>query len=758
MDTGEGPDKVAAIPRLAELLRHPEDLDKISVLKLEYQRKKAAIDAQLREGLRDQLETVQQSLGILTEGQRQISKTRDELQGIDKMCAESQTTVEDFSQIDRLARIQRNFEAVVMMKRGLESFGADLAKIEDLLREDDEDLENQPNLLKAHILISQLRDFSDEALDQIRRAKDDSSEATLLDYFQGLDSVIDWFDDHVGTACMNLIPLVQSDNNSMVVRLAIVIAKEEKNDEQVSALQEAQKDHEELANRFKSMNIGPKTVRGYKEKFLQAIELYAQTQFEATREDFLGDPDSLEKSLKWFFNDLFTVQQGMQPLMPKKWKIYRTYTKTYHKMMHDFLISLIDDTELPPDNLLAILHWTPKYYKKMSKLGWKSSDLTPNILDDRELELIRQWQSVIVDAVDEWMDRIFDKERVALVERSPDALEANSEGHFRTKTLGDMWRMLNEQIGAASASDRADVIEGIIDSMFRALKGRQLAWQTVVDEECAKYNNVSIDQAEGLQPLQDWLVAVANDQIACIDDNEEAGQFGYLTRFKRDIESLVTPNYMDERATTELDALRDGYVDLSTHCLTQFANLIFIVDFRTTLPEFFTPRWYGEFAIKRITSTFEDYMADYGSVLHPSLTEILVEELSDELLVRYLSAIRNRGVKFRRQDPFTEKFKDDILTVFAFFQKFPDSFQTTIKHKWRLVDWLVRLLEADKGLGVVNVYESLRTEYWDLQMSWVEAVLRSRDDFERSMINSIKARAAELNIERGLETIMSKVK
>lgn len=758
MDTGEGPDKVAAIPRLAELLRHPEDLDKISVLKFEYQRKKAAIDAQLREGLRDQLETVQQSLGILTEGQRQISKTRDELQGIDKMCAESQTTVEDFSQIDRLARIQRNFEAVVMMKRGLENFGADLAKIEDLLREDDEDLENQPNLLKAHILISQLRDFSDEALDQIRRAKDESSEATLLDYFQGLDSVIDWFDDHVGTACMNLIPLVQSDNNSMVVRLAIVIAKEEKNDEQVSALQEAQRDHEELANRFKSMNIGPKTVRGYKAKFLQAIELYAQTQFEAAREDFLSDPDSLEKSLKWFFNDLFTVQQGMQPLMPKKWKIYRTYTKTYHRMMHDFLISLINDSELPPDNLLAILHWTPKYYKKMSKLGWKSADLTPNILDDRELELVRQWQSVIVDAVDEWMDRIFDKERVSLVERSPDALEANPEGHFRTKTLGDMWRMLNEQIGAASASDRADVIEGIIDSMFRALKGRQTAWQTVVDEECAKYNNVALDQAEGLQPLQDWLVAVANDQIACIDDNEEAGQFGYLTRFKRDIESLVTPNYMDERATTELDALRDGYVDLSTHCLTQFANLIFTVDFRTTLPEFFTPRWYGEFAIKRVTSTFEDYMSDYGSVLHPSLTEILVEELSDELLVRYLSAIRNRGVKFRRQDPFTEKFKDDVLTVFAFFQKFPDSFQTTIKHKWRLVDWLVRLLEADKGAGVVNVYESLRTEYWDLQMSWVEAVLRARDDFERSMINSIKARAAEMNIERGLETIMSKVK
>jgi exocyst complex component 3 len=754
----EALENAVAIPRLAELLRHPEDLDKIPSLKLEYQRKKAAVDAQLREGLRDQLENVQQSLAVLTEGQRQVSKTRDELQGIDKLCAESQATVEDFSQIDKLARVQRNFEAVVMMKKGLENFGSDLARAEDLLREDDDDLENQPNLLKAHIMVSQLRDFRDEALDQIRRAKDQSSETTLLDYFQGLDSVIDWFDDHVGTACMNLIPLLQSDNNGMVVRLAIVIAKEEKNDAQVRALQEAQRDHEELANRFNSMNIGPKTVRGYKEKFFQAIEFYAQSQFESSKEDFLGDPDSLEKSLKWFFNDLFTVQQGMQQLMPKKWKIYTTYTNIYHRMMHDFFIGLVDDPELPPDNLLVILHWLPKYYKKMSKLGWKPVDLTPNILDDREPELIRQWQSVILNAVDEWMNRIFATDKKALLERSSDALETNSEGYFRTKTLGDMWRMLNEQIGAASASDRADVIEGIMDSIFRALKSRQTDWQIALDDECAKYNNTNPEHVEGLQPLQDWLLAVANDQIACIDDNEETGQVGYLTRFKRDIEPLVTPNYMDDRAAIELDALRNGYVDLSTHCLGQFVNLIFEVDFRTTLPNFFTSKWYEEFAIKRMTSTFEDYISDYASVLHPSLTEILIEELSDELLVRYLSAIRNRGVKFRRQDPFTEKFKDDILTVFGFFQKFPDSFQATIKNKWRLVDWLVRLLEADKGAGVVNVYEALKYEYWDLQLSWVEAVLRTRDDFERSMVSSIKAKAAELNVERGLETIMSKVR
>ena len=753
-------DNAVGMPRLEDILRHPEDLDKIGSLKSEYTRKKAAVDSQLQEGLRDQLERVQQSIGTLTEGQRQVSKTKDELQSIDKLCAETRTSVEDFSQIDKLARMQRNFEATLMMKESLEKFRVDLAEVEELLKADDEDLENQPNLLRAHLQISRLRDFRDEAMDQIRKAGDTSSEQTLEDYFQGVDSVLDWFDDHLGMACMNLIPLVQMENNSMVVRLAVVVMHEERNDDTTRALQEAQRDHKELANRFKSMNVGAKTVRGYKEKFLKAIEFYAQNQFDATKEGFLADPENLDKKFRWFFNDLFTVKEGMQKLMPRKWKIYQVYTTIYHQMMHDFLVGMIDDPELPPDNLLAVIHWSDKYYKKMKKLGWDRADLQPDILDEREPDLVRQWQNIIIHAVEEWMDRIFETEKRNFIERNADSIDTNAEGYFRTKALADMWRMLHEQVIASGASERSDVVEGVIDAMFRSLKNRQTAWQTLIGDECTKYKAPSgADQAEGLQLLQDWLVAIANDQIACIDDNAESGQVGYLTRFKLDFEALVDPKYMLSQANPELDAIRDAYVDLSTFCLTQFVSLIFAFDFRTTIPEFFTPKWYGEFAVRRITSTFEDYMADYTPVLHPSLTDILVEEMSDELLVRYLSSVRNRGAKFRRnQDPYTEKFTDDVLTVFAFFQQYPDSFAATIKQKWRLVEYLVKLLDAEKGPVLVSVYENFKMEYWDLQLSWVEAVLRTRDDFERSMISSIKAKAAELSIERGTETIMSRLR
>jgi exocyst complex component 3 len=737
--------------KLGELLRHPEDLDKIPALKAEFTRKKAAVDGQLRLGLKEQLEITQSGMGAISESQRMVNQIKEEMMKIDKLCAESQNMIHDFPNINVVSQIHRNFVQVETMKSNIDGFNDRLKELQQLLDEDEMDLENQPNLLNVHHGLTQLRDIRDDAMDQIKRVSDTSLETTLQEYFMRLDDVVGTFDEHVGTACINLIPLVQTDNKSMVVRLALIIEEEEKSDMKVKAMQEAQKEYKDLASRLKSIKAGPKQLRGYKEKFLKAIEYYAQAQFDAAEQTVMEDPDKMEKSLKWYFNDLNTVKLGMVGLMPKKWKIFRTYTTIYHKLMHDWLIKLVDDERSNPQLILSIIHWSEKYYSKMARFGWSPTDLQPQLLDDREAELVRDWRQLIINSVDEWMGRMFTTDKKSFQDRQPDTLDNDVNGYFRTKTMPDMWRMLREQTLVAGNSNRADVTEGVLDEMFRALKRRQTYWTKLVDEECAKYKG-NLAETEGLQILQDWLVAIANDQICCIDDNES--ELGYLTRFKNDFEPLVTPKYAVS-AAAEIDALRDGYVDLSTHCITAFVSLIFAVDFRTTISEFFTPKWYTEYSMKRITSTFDDYVSDYADVLHPSLLDIFISELADTLLIRYLLSVRHKGAKFRRSDPFTEKVKDDVITAFEFFKKF-EEFEF-VKQKWKVVDYMVRLLESDKS-GVVKVFEALKGEFWDVQVGWVESVLRARDDWDRAMVSSVKAKAAEMYVVRGPETIMSKVK
>lgn len=760
------PDDTAS--RLAELLRNPDDLDKLPSLKSEFTRKKAAIDGQLKHGLKEQLEITQNGMTSINEGTKIVALIKEEMMKIDRLCAEAQGMIRDFPEINKMSIMQRNFAAVENVKAAIDTFGQRLDDLENLLREDDQDQENQPNLLAIHAGLTELRDVRDQAMEQVKNGTDEGGlelienlslegGITLRDHFARLDEVVDWFDEHVGSACINIIPLVQAENNGLVVRLGLVIEEEEKKDRQIEALQNAREEFQEVAARFKSINVGQRELRGYKDKFLQAVRASASAQFDQVRDAFNEDPERLEKACRWFFNDLNTVKLGMQDLMPKRWKIFKTYVDIYHHLMHDFLVEKLDDKDITPVHMLAILNWVEKYYNKMSRLGVKPDELQPHVIDERESDLVREYRTLITRAVEEWMDRMAASDKKTFLSRAEGSLDQDADEQLHTKSLSDMWTMLREQLAVAQSSGRPDVVEGVIDAMIRALKGRQQMWERLVDEEFHKVENaVDASQLEGVGSFQEWLVAIANDQITIIDDNPEQGSMSFLTRFKADYEPLVSPSYA-VTSNAEIEALTNGYVDLATHCMSLFAAVIFATDIKPVLAEFFTPTWYQKKTMASITTTFEDYLKDFTGILHPSLRDIFIEELSDALLARYLECVKNRGVKFRRSDPFTEKIKEDVVTVFNFFNQYGDVFEL-IKDKWRVVNSLEGLLSAPKGAGVNDAYARFKEQYWDVQIGWVEAVLRSRDDFDRSMLTSVKSTAAAINVERGPETVMSKVK
>ncbi|KXL49723.1 MAG: hypothetical protein FE78DRAFT_139419 [Acidomyces sp. 'richmondensis'] len=772
MDTVIASQSEDPLTRLADLLKHPDDLDKLPSIKSDFARKKAAIDAQLKLGLSEQLTITQNGMSNISEGQKIIVSIKEEMMKIDRLCSEAQGMIRDFPEINKLSVMQRNFSAVESMKESVDEFAGRLVEIGMLLDEDDVDAENeptglgnQPNLLAIHEGLSSLRDVRDQAMDQVQSAgPDGESGETLRDYFTKLDELVDWFDSHVGEACMRIIELVQAGKTGLVVRLGLVIEEEEKKDRQVKALQDAQREFQDVASRFKSIKVGHRELREYKKKFLQAVEYNAANQFEAVKKSFADDPERLEKSCRWFFNDLNTVKLGMVDLLPKRWKIFRTYCNIYHKLMHDFLVDRLDDQKISPNHMLHILNWVPKYYQKLTRLGVENPELSlkPHVIDDREADLVREYRSLITRAVQEWMDRMTATDKKMFHSREEGSLDQDADGYLHTKSLGDMWTMLREQLAVAQQSQRPDVVEGVVDAMMRALKSRQKMWENLLDGEYRKIE-ILVSQAaspsdvEGLSAYQDWLVAVANDQITCIDDTPETTSF--LTRFKQDYEPLVSPSYPLTNSG-EIESLTNGYIDLASHSMHLFASLLFSTDFRMVTKTFFTQQWYSERAVQQITTTFEDYLSGENNVmqvLHPSLRDILVEELADALLVSYLEGVKNRGVKFRRSDDFTGKIRDDVMTVFKFFSTYPDTFEL-IKDKWRVVSSFENLLSADKGQGVVEAFQRLKSSYWDVQIGWVESVLRARDDFDRAMLSSVKNAAASMDVKRGPETVMSKIK
>jgi exocyst complex component 3 len=746
-------DVESATAKLSELLRHPEDLDKIASLKAEFTRKKAAVDGQLRHGLKEQLELTQSGMNSITEGQRTVNLIKEEMMKIDKLCAEAQNMIQDFPHINLVAQTHRNFEAVEKMRNDIQTFEERLEMLEQLLAQDDEDPTNQERLLQIHYGLTQLRDVRDDAMAQIKSTEDGSTElidnltldsgVTVQDLFARLDDVIEWFDKHIGEACINLIELVQTGNDGMVVRLAVIVEEEEKTDKKVKALQDAQREYKDLASRFRSINSGPKELRGYKDKFIKSIEYVCQAQMDEAKEKFNDDPEKIDKYFKWYFNNLNTVKLGMVDLMPKKWKILQTYTNIYHNAMHDFLIGFADDESLPPQYVLAVINWVDKYYAKMAKLGFAEDDLQPHVIDNRSQELTRTYRSVIVKAVDQYMERINAQDRKSFLNQDREAYEINADGIFQTRSLGDTWTLFSQNLSVAANSERNDVAEGVVDSMFRTLISRQRIWTQLIDEERDKYTglNPSLD-GETVAVFQEWLIALANDQIICIDDEDEInGRASFVTVFEREVVPLVSQQYSGDRLPAQVDELKNGYIDISSKCIQIFCQLIFLTDFKPILPKFFTADWYLRTDMASIIATFRDYLNDYIEQIHRSLRDLLIDSLADELLIQYLSAVRNKGVKFRRTDQFGAKMKDDLMTAFEFFREYGQQ-GTEITQRWRAVEYFLKLVESDKS-QVSFVYEEFKYSYKDVHISWVEAVLRTRDDFERSMLNAVKAKAAE---------------
>lgn len=765
--------------KIAELLRHPDDLDKISALKGEFTRKKTAVDGQLKQGLKEQLQLTQAGMGAIHDGQRITNLIKEEMMKIDKLCAEAQRMIRNFPEVNAVARVHRNFVQVEAMKRDIETFNDRVDRVEAWLREDAEEMERQPNLLRIHDALTTLRNIRDDAKEQFKKADDRSLEEALNGHFERLDDAVAEFDEHIGRVVENLIPILyDGGDKSLIVRVVTIIEAEERYDERVRELQEAQKDFSGMASRFESLRTGPREVRGYKDNFLQTIRSVAEAKINGkTDAEFRDDADRLDKSTRWFFNDLNTVKVGMTELMPRRWRILDTYVRIYHDVMRAWLAAKAADQTITPTHMLAIIHWKDKYHAKMARLGVPPAVLEPPLPGGRDSDLVREYRQLIVGKVEQWMGQMDKTDRHALLTRSEATLEHDAQGHFRTKTLGDMWHMLREQLIVASQADLSDVTEGVTDAMFRALKARCDMWAALVAAEYDKYARSTAPQAEleGVQGFQDWLVALANDQIACVEDGEGADaapaspntarapapKLGYLSSFRRDYESLVSRDYATA-TVPRFEALKDSLANLALDCIRTFARLIVAVDFRATMPEFFTPAWYSRRAMGQIISTYDDYLGDYAATLPDSLHDILIEELANQLLVAYLSAVRNRGARFRRQDPFDERIRDDVLAVFGFFQKFPASAEA-VRERWRVVEAFNALIAVDKQ-DIVAEFGAFLAGYWDLRLSWVEAVLRARDDIDwspigdgKALMKAIRAKAAAERVE-GLEaTVMGEV-
>ncbi len=92
---------------LSEFFQSPDDLLKISAFRKKLVKEKSTIDAKLKSGVKEQLDSTREGLKKLFGTRNNVQAIRDEMAGVDRACRDTERNIKMFDQISRVRSRRR---------------------------------------------------------------------------------------------------------------------------------------------------------------------------------------------------------------------------------------------------------------------------------------------------------------------------------------------------------------------------------------------------------------------------------------------------------------------------------------------------------------------------------------------------------------------------------------------------------------------------------------------------------------------------
>ncbi|CAG8613834.1 9265_t:CDS:2 [Dentiscutata heterogama] len=733
----------AAVLRIAELLRSPDDLVKTSLLRKRLAIEKATIDAQLKSGVKAQLDNTQEGINKLTSSRKQMFIIKDNMQAIDRLCSEAQDMIQHFPRINKISRIHRNFVATQETAQKLQEMYSTVDQIQNLLQQDKQNIMGPAeNLLFIHYQLFRLQEFRDNTMHQAKNTSQDDVILILEQYFRKLDELSNEFVEYLWTLTKNMIELIKVGQGSVIVRVVKIIETEEKADERATAAEHARYSHQDLATKFKSIQASPRVIRSYRSQFQDKLHDSISELFESFYNELRDDPMRLLDEIEFIYGHLELVYQEIVPRFPAKYNIFSVFVLAYHRHVYNIFDKIVKSD---PDagTILRLIRWVRQYYKKMNKEFRISEDiLEPPLLDGNEQELIDDYLKLIRRKLDEWMKNLMNDETRDFTERNK-APELDSNLLYGLSGSVIMFQMVNQQIDVAAQSGQGKILADVVRECADVMAATQKTWMSLLKSELKK----QVDKPEEAPPgFVEYVIALANDQIRCADFTE-----AIVNR----LEPLLSEKYRNQ-INSDLNSTMDGFLNVAKLAKDTLLDVVFN-DLKQPFSQFYLPVWYLEDPMLLIIETIKDYTNDFQTHMNEYLLDRLMSNTLERFIIAYIEAMRNKGAKFKKPDVMI-RIRKDVETAFTFFQQHIPSQE--LKSTFDILSRIHQLLESSRKTIFLDYY-ALKKIYGDMPIGFIEDILIRRDDLEKSqvkeIIETIKAKSKETGEFNGKPTIFSKL-
>ncbi|XP_072175892.1 exocyst complex component 3-like [Diadema setosum] len=608
----------SASKRVENMLKRPDQLERVEQFKRREARKKASVEARLKTAMQSQLDGVRTGLTQLHSALTGIREIRTWVKEVDvryRECAELTSTLGDVKEV---ASQHSQLAAAVENLKHIFTVPENVKKTEMYIQDE--------KLLHAHKGLMELESSRDDLLYELHKQPSDNPMDNLLlqKYFADVEKLSDMLFKQIRLVLQRVL-LIAHRQPQLVVTCLRIIEREERIDKKMS-------DREKMAG-FRAPGRPKNWRQRCQDELCKVIQVKVEgSQMEDRIMERMWLVRHLELIRQYMVEDLRVVKFLCIPLFPPCYDIYAFFIKKYINCVSAHLEDLIGGG-LEHNEIIQMLTWITEFKGSML-LGHPDLDINvkehPDVLSDQMVDDLQQeYMKTLHYNIQKWMANALESDiKDWQGDTEPDA---DGEGYFRTQIAVIIFQMIEQNLQVSNQISKdlttkvvllcVEEIQGFIDTYRDAIK--EYKTKHMADRSMPRF-------------FFQYMVAIVNN-------------FHSFIEFTKQLERRHLKLPAGETGSTSVfQSLIDGFNKLAGESLGDLLWEMFL-DLEPHLNQILTRPWFHHSAspaLDTVCITIEDYYNDF-SHLRPNYFKSLIEELEKRTVVAYVRGMLEKRMTFR---------------------------------------------------------------------------------------------------------------
>ncbi|KAL7715082.1 Exocyst complex component [Entamoeba marina] len=712
-----------AIARISEYFSGDDSTQKINEIELQILDKSESLDARLKTCMQEKLEGFTISLNLLETSKENAEQINELALKITDVCQSCDELFQNYGLVKQITTIKRNLKEVIDTVKYLKSLKDKVKEIEELLKD-------EQNLLKVHIIV-RTYEMLRLAIEKQIRTNNLQNSAEVDPYFQLITQIRQMLTVAIEDIMESFISFANK-SPEILVKIAIISERDRKDKELLR--------QQSMAENLKIQQYEYDGV-DHKETIQNLVRNAAiesiRKKFVVVAYDPLTETQTTIGNLQTVLEEITTVAFDGAPCFPSDYSILEVYLKATVEELHKLFGDWSVNKNITNSSIIGLFKFVnDEYIPTLNRIGIEQNTLPDLIKPLRPAEI--QYRERIKGQMYEWVTNIANVD----ISQQPN----NIGGLLYTTAPVDLFSVVKEQIEIARSSKSSHFIFEVVNSLLTPMelyKSRVVSQLKAASLYAQLTEEQKADVPDSSLPLG-YVIAMINNANSCIEKTED---------LLDSISELIDESYIENLdlspIITSFDTLIDEVVEFLVHTV--------LVDCEETIQTLFDDEYYeGNDLMEMIVGCIDEYASnDFGPNLLKIYVTKIVELISEELVIKYVTQLVVKKHKFNRKDEENtgEMIMHDFETMSDVLGNYFDKIK--LDKKLNVLRGFASLLSEDEN-GAQSGYQIILQDYRDCKLDIIKFIINERDDLSGSQKDTVMKGCANILEELGIEPELEK--